>query len=158
MKNLLASFVIAFLLFPSSPAEAGKRSIITKIWDEVSDWFDEYGTLLYPAGKVTKKVHEENRGLDEKEKRKIKTPLQHTLFPRQRSAREALPCEDIAMVAGYNASVYERPSLESNYLGRYEPNERICAKNQAMDWRITSFGWLEEKNILGLWENESVKK
>ena len=73
----------------------------------------------------------------------------HVLFPRERSAREAVKCEDSnqKMVAGFGASVYERPDLESSFLGKYEPNERVCVKSQTLGWRLTPFGWLEEKSI-----------
>lgn len=73
----------------------------------------------------------------------------HLLFTNQRSAREAIKCQDgdPKMVVGYGASVYEEHDLASSILGEYEPNERICVEEQVLGWRKTPFGWLEDKNI-----------
>ena len=80
---------------------------------------------------------------------KPKNRDKHLLFLNQRSAREAVKCQDgnPKMVIGYGASVYERPDLESSILGKYEPNERVCVTSQTLGWKMTLFGWLEEKSI-----------
>ena len=223
--------MIAFVLFTSSPAEAGKFSVIKKILDKVVDLLkgkptvkkksgDEGGNI-YNLGEEgagiiydldedgARKRLESNRdeekkakgrtesgntlrawtvpgidlrrydrdiGIDEAQQRrrdKIRAQIRnsrssprrteifedvqtkpknrdkHLLFLNQRSAREAVKCQDgdPKMVIGYGASVYARPDLESSILGKYEPNERVCVTSQTLGWKMTLFGWLEEKSI-----------
>lgn len=209
MKNLLVTLMIAFVLFTSSPAEALRKAIIQKIWDEVADYSaealrasvirkiwdkvvdllkerqtvkkksgDEGGNIynvgeegariIYDLGEQEKKrlsMEERGRRPDEdgarkrlesnrdEEKKGAGVPFwngdKHLSFSSKRSAREAVKCQDgnPKMVIGYGASVYERPDLESSILGKYEPNERVCVTSQTLGWKMTLFGWLEEKSI-----------
>lgn len=50
MKNLLVTLMIAFVLFTSSPAEAGRASVIKKILDKVVDSLKEKPTVKKKSG------------------------------------------------------------------------------------------------------------
>ena len=49
------------------------------------------------------------------------------------------------VVLGYKAFVHEQPDLSSDILGTYDPEERICVKDQTRDWGKTNLGWLKKK-------------
>ena len=50
MKNLLVTLMIAFVLFTSSPAEAGRASVIKKILDKVVDLLKGKPTVKKKSG------------------------------------------------------------------------------------------------------------
>ncbi len=159
MRNLLVALMVVFLLLSSPPAEAGIISSSIKALKELALEVSEHPLLYYLGLKSTKKVLEKNTSRDEKETTKepffegASVPFwngdEHVLFPHERSVREAVKCEDNKqkMLAGFYASVHERPDLNSKMRGEYNPGERICVKNKMGGWRMTTFGWLEEKEI-----------
>ena len=117
MKHLVSFLVIIFLLFTSQPAHAFLGKAIYKVTVKVFGTEVGEEILYFFGSKALRKGIKNIECLNGEWKLVLKD----------------------------KAFVYEQPDLSSDVRGKYDPEERICVKDQTQDWGKTTLGWLEKK-------------